>query len=982
MKFRTRDAVAALLATILARLVWTDSTGPESLSVSTVLAFYYEARPVVTVEYAKTGEDIDDDDDDAYEDDDDRDDDDDDDDDALKYGADGGGKTSKQKNKKKSDGDAASTIKRKVRTAPPVPFDVDGDGTVEGLIVPAIISNETNAWGLKVLDLKPLHGRRGAAAELTAFPFYPSVMFTTEGVEVDTAYAGSHKQQKQQQEQHEQLQLQPPVPIKVASGQVLLRKSAMNADGTYTTATGTGGRHKPPGQFVESDDRTRHYFCGTSWHDAAERCAVPCPNGQAGDCPDGEQCYAETPCDSQHVSTDAVNADDSQQQLILTPRNGLPSAVTLWSDGSITMHSLTGDYIPGGDRKKHRGKREKDATNKKGGSSKAGGGGESSSSSSSLLELRTMWRTNPFRPKPSAATTATDVEDVEHEDDEEEAPPMDILEFDEVDLIIDTTAPVGIHGAVIVAARYTRKNYSGKLRATTSYHAIDALDGTIIWSHGDKEGRGKLDPVASMGDALKFAEAAAGGDKAQANIETRAVSASARRRSYLPGATSAASLGPPLVSDDVTASEDCLENFRRWVMDPAAGVFPHVSWGSGRDDANIHVTHFDRKHQGQGWARGVGLGAKKGRGGQGIKKGPGGGKKMGWQKSALTTVSRRVTRTGTAKKKSPELESVRPNVILFRNREGVSVLSLRNGRPVCHLSLLDSSLYADINADGTLEQVQVITEPTLRNGGKPPTSSGVNTKAGEEASQTFVSDLINRAIKDQARGGDRGGGGAVWSPLCHILVLSGIPAREEVFSANLCSNKKGGPVGVTAGMTSFSAAPPLAVPGLDHPGMDIIFALNSRQVSRYDSTGNELWTTLANHNPIPSWGASGSASVLPLDFAAVTRGVASPAIRPLLVTGEDGAAVLSAGRGKLLSSVSFPQAIVSRPILADVTGDGTYDIIVVSTDAVWGYKVSVRASSASFLRILVGLLFMGIGLAALYNRFSQPPGADHRSTDA
>ena len=198
MKFRTRDAVAALLAIILTRLVWTDSTGPESLSVSTVLAFYYEARPVVTVEYAKTGEEIaadddddDDDDDDAYGGDDDKDD---DDDDALKYGADGGGKTKTTNKKKKADGDA-STIKRKIWTAPPVPFDVDGDGTVEGLIVPSIVSNETNAWGLKVLDLKPLHGRRGAAAELTAFPFYPNVMFTTEGVEADTGYVGSQQQQ-------------------------------------------------------------------------------------------------------------------------------------------------------------------------------------------------------------------------------------------------------------------------------------------------------------------------------------------------------------------------------------------------------------------------------------------------------------------------------------------------------------------------------------------------------------------------------------------------------------------------------------------------------------------------------------------------------------------------------------------------------------------------------------------------------------------
>ena len=86
--------------------------------------------------------------------------------------------------------------------------------------------------------------------------------------------------------------------------------------------------------------------------------------------------------------------------------------------------------------------------------------------------------------------------------------------------------------------------------------------------------------------------------------------------------------------------------------------------------------------------------------------------------------------------------------------------------------------------------------------------------------------------------------------------------------------------------------------------------------------------------------------------------------------------------GVILSSVSYPQASVARPILADLSGDGTSDIIVISTDAVWGYKVSIRASSASFLRIVSGLLFMATALAALYNRFSQPPGIDRRSTDA
>ena len=936
MKFRTRDAAAALLSIILGKIAWTDSTGPEALSVSTVLAFYYEATPTVTVEHI------------VHEDDDIYDDMPVDDDDAIR----------RRNEKDLGSAKGPGIIKRQVRTAPPVPFDVDGDGTVEGLVVPAIVNNATQSWGLQVLDLKPLHGRHGAAAEMTAFPFYPNVMFTSDGVDAAANDEDAQAQQK------------PPVPIKMASGQVLLRNGINQMSDHAGGGAGSAGKHKPDGKFVESDDKTRHYFCGTGWGDAAERCATPCPDGTSSSCPEGESCYADTPCDSQ-LATPVANADDDlldddtavvekATQLILTPRNGLPSVVTLWSDGSLTMHSLTGDYVPG--EKYHgRGKRDKQRDIFK----------KTKASENTLLELRPMWRTNPFQPSAGSGGGGGGGGGDEGEPKQEQLPPSDILEFDEIDLTIDTTAPVGEHGAVIVAARYTRKNYAGKLRAATSYHAIDAFTGNMIWSHGDKEGRGKLGLMAFMGVAWALF------DEDEADNANDGITSSARRRSFLPGAASAANslMGSMGVDDDITASEDCMDSFRRWVLNPDTGVLPHVSWSSGRDDAKIQVAHFDRKHHGQG-----STGKKGGAAGHGSKKTPG-GKKMGWQKSMLSVSRRAKAGATTDKNGKTKLESVRPNVVLFRNRDGVSVLSLRNGRPVCHLSLLDNSLYADIKADGIIEQVQVITKATGQRGAD--VNPNVGAKAGQDASQTFVSDLVNRAIKNRARGnGGSGDGGSMWSPLCHILVLSGIPAREEVFSANLCSNKMSS---MTPAKNAFSAAPPLAVPGLSHHGMDLIFALNSRQVSRYDSTGNELWTTFADHTPLPSWGAMGThspASIQQIDFPAVTRGAASPAVRPIMIAGEDGASILSAGRGAILASLSYPQASVSRPILADLSGDGTSDIIVISTDAVLGYKVSIRASSASFLRIISGLLFMAMALAALYNRFSQPPGTDRRSTDA
>ena len=557
-------------------------------------------------------------------------------------------------------------------------------------------------------------------------------------------------------------------------------------------------------------------------------------------------------------------------------------------------------------------------------------------------------------------------------------PPSHVMEFVELDILVDATAPVGVHGAVILAARYIRRGEGFSGTASTSYHAIDAFTGELIWSHGDRESRAKLVDLDDVAEAATFS----GGG------EQPTTSSSARRRSFLPGAASTLiSIASPFSSDDVTASEDCNAHFRRWVTSPTAKVLPHVSWGSGRDDARVQLAHFDRKRQGQGWSRETDRSrSEKNKFGETSSKG------FGWQRSAITSFSPRAWSHKGGKELSGRaaigLESVRPNVVLFRNREGVSALSLRNGRPVCHLSLLRNSLYADINRDGTIEQVQVVTSPSLQSRAVVPTSAEAASRAGEAASQTFVSDVVNRSIKNQARGG-----GSDVNPqrssLCHILVLSGIPAREEVFSADLSS---GSPLGREDGKATASsptsrsacdAAAPILVEGLDHPGSDILIALNSGKVSRFDPQGNQLWTTAQHRTTIPTWTVATSGSpasnLLPLDFPAVTQGAASHGIRPILIVGEYGAAIISAGKGKVLDTISFTQAIVARPISIDFSGDGTSDIILVSTDAIWGYRITIKASNASSLRIMVGILLAVMAVSLLFNHFSEE--TDRRSTD-
>eukprot|EP00957_Ditylum_brightwellii_P149759 11404908-Ditylum_brightwellii.AAC.1 len=91
--------------------------------------------------------------------------------------------------------------------------------------------------------------------------------------------------------------------------------------------------------------------------------------------------------------------------------------------------------------------------------------------------------------------------------------------------------------------------------------------------------------------------------------------------------------------------------------------------------------------------------------------------------------------------------------------------------------------------------------------------------------------------------------------------------------------------------------------------------------------------------------------------------------------------ILTSGRGSILGRASFPQSAISPPILTKLSSDGTTDVVIISADGMWGYKVTVHRQAGGFLRVVVGLIFAGIALAALYNRYSNPPGKDIRSTD-
>jgi hypothetical protein len=282
----------------------------------------------------------------------------------------------------------------------------------------------------------------------------------------------------------------------------------------------------------------------------------------------------------------------------------------------------------------------------------------------------------------------------------------------------------------------------------------------------------------------------------------------------------------------------------------------------------------------------------------------------------------------------------RPNSLMQRHEGGVQIRSIKNGRPICHLSLSNRIYYADLNNDGTLDQVQAVT--------------------GSEHQNAEAMEKLSHQLDSNTEKGQRDIPLTFSNSLCHLIVLSGLPAREELFTANLCSGKTGD--------YELSSAPPLLT-----PDGQIIVALSNGRVSSHNTlSGKQVWEH--NGNKVsPTWH--------PISNSAMVASLYPPhPLSPVIITGENGMAIFSSTRGTFLATTTYPQGTLQRPLLEDWSGDGIPDILIATPDAVWGYRVLLRSTGA-WSRIGVGILFLILLLALLRNRAVSHNGRDKRSTE-
>ena len=713
-------------------------------------------------------------------------------------------------------------------------------------------------------------------------------------------------------------------PLKMITGQVLTNDVVKQPK-------------KEHAQSSEGGDRTLRYFCGSDWHDASERCAVHCPSGQSTDCPSGERCFADTPC---LAGIDGKKLDETSpvfgmmDSLHTTPAGGWPSVFTVWKD-SITMHSLTAEQPSDAtdSTKKQRRKQQKPT-----------------------LEVKQMWHVSPLQPH-----NKTTVE-VEYED-------VDVVFLDALSAPADHGSNAGmliVSGTAVVHVfkpdrdddKSIDEDGDDEFLGTnweTFVLALDALTGETVWQSYSSN---VLDKV--LGDPKEKIPLPV------ASSSSRSTSV-ARRRSLIPG----------LQSSDAnkgTSVANCLREYRTSLLTSSA--LPYQFWTY--DDTKVAAMHFDHQPRSTSKNR------------KGVK-------------PHSTAAARRTAQSSPSwlssifsreKKRTKPLHYGRPNVIVTHNYEGIHVRSLKNGRSLCHLSLQDETLYADINHDGTLDNLQIVTShPEALVGGED--DEVVAERKWVQQLAEKVTNSENKVIKPKKKNKkfskQKAGKELAQPRLCHLLALSGLPTKEELFSTSLCyPNKRGDDSAAAAAaqqQPSIQGAPLLVAEptsrggrrAQNHRGHDILAAVNSGFVTRVrGNTGRRLWKVNGNRlygSDFPTW--DDPAAVV---FERVDSLQVIPSMRPIVLAGENSVALLSAASGRLLGSIAtFPQPSRTRPRLIDLDGDGTLDLLVSTTDAVWGYHIVVTTGASILFRIIVGLLIMGLMLAFLRNRFGPHPGK--RSTD-
>lgn len=170
-----------------------------------------------------------------------------------------------------------------------------------------------------------------------------------------------------------------------------------------------------------------------------------------------------------------------------------------------------------------------------------------------------------------------------------------------------------------------------------------------------------------------------------------------------------------------------------------------------------------------------------------------------------------------------------PNVLVAHTKYGVEVISLKTGVPITSMALNRNHVYSDIDGDGLVDTIIIIEN---------------EHDAGKHSHASRFAHLDEQL------------------QYCHMMVVSGLPPRSQLFNGTLCLHRRAlsDPMARPDGhQKAISAATPLILRSMDPltnveaKKKSVVVATNMGFITHYGATGSYSFVLLAPKNSNDSY---------------------------------------------------------------------------------------------------------------------------------
>jgi len=297
-----------------------------------------------------------------------------------------------------------------------------------------------------------------------------------------------------------------------------------------------------------------------------------------------------------------------------------------------------------------------------------------------------------------------------------------------------------------------------------------------------------------------------------------------------------------------------------------------------------------------------------------------------------------------------------PNVVLAHTSRGLEVISLQSGAPITSLALTQGQSYSDLDGDGVVDTI-----------------------------------LLLETVQDVASRGEAFAHEAGQLQHCMVMVTSGLPPKSQLFNGTICPTGRSlqdpvlhSRIRSKALPDAVSAASPVVLRTIDRKTLhesklrDLVIAVNTGVVTCYSGDGKlkwqtkgaPVWTLAEEGGDDENGGSSGgssrkhssthSAILFDSDASRVDDlGKHDNVHANILVVGDLSLALISR-EGDILSSSDIPRKPLGRPIVGDFDSDGVNDIIIVTDEAILGYRLEIIQSTRSMLIAVIVLAVLAV----------------------